>query len=110
MGNFDVYNDTGQDAYGFQIELDGIGPQQVIAEFASTRYGPPSIIPFAGGIYVRYDVQWNPQSQTFTVSTTVPASFTPTLGHACVLTFVNGCDHYGVVVNANATNTVMRWL
>src|SRR5579872_6863252 len=89
MANFDVYNDTGQDAYGFQIELDGLSPQQVIGEFSSTRYGAPSIVPFTGGVYLRYAAQWNPQTQTFSASTTIPSSFTPTLGHACVLTFVN---------------------
>lgn len=110
LSNFDVYNDTGQDAYGFQIELDGLSPQQVVGTFPSTRYGAPSIVPFTGGVYVRYAAQWNPQSQTFSASTTIPASFAPTLGHSCVLTFVNGCDHYGVVMTASATNTVMRWL
>jgi len=110
MANFDVYNDTGQDAYGFDIELDGLTPQQVIGEFQSTRYGAPSIIPFTGGTHVRYVAQWNPQTQQFSASTSVPANFAPTLGHACVLTFVNGCDHYGIVTSAGATSTVMHWL
>jgi uncharacterized repeat protein (TIGR02543 family) len=110
LANFDVYNDTGQDAYGFQIELDGVTPQQVLGSFPATRYGAPSIVPFTGGVYLRYAAQWNPQTQAFSAATTVPSSLTPTLGHACVLTLVNGCDHYGVVLSTSATNTVMRWL
>ena len=110
LSNFDVYNDTGENAYGFQIELDGLGPQQVIATFPATRYGAPSIVPFTGGVYVRYAAQWNAQSQTFTASTAVPSNFSPTLGHSCVLTLVNGCDHYGIVLTASASATIMHWL
>src|SRR5579871_4179563 len=86
LSNFDVYNYTGQDAYGFQIELDGVVPQQIYATFPATRYGGPSIIPFAGGVYVRYVAQWDPASQKFSAATAVPTTFTPTLGHSCVLT------------------------
>jgi hypothetical protein len=108
--NFDVYNDTGQDAFGFQIELDGLTPQQVIDFFPQSRYGAPTIVPFTGGVYVRYQAQWDPNSQTFSAATVTPAAFTPTGGHSCVLNFVNGCDHYGIVTSAGATNTVMNWL
>src|SRR5215467_5504568 len=45
LGNFDVLNDTGQDANGFEIELDGITPQQVTYEYNWTRYGASQIIP-----------------------------------------------------------------
>lgn len=110
MANFDVYNDTGQDAYGFQIELDGLTPPQVIGTFPQSRYGAPVIVPFTGGVYVRYEARWDAQAQSFSASTVSPSVFTPTLGHACVLTFVNGCDHYGVVTSSSPTNTVMRWL
>jgi hypothetical protein len=110
LANFDVYNDTGQDAYGFQIELDGVSPQQVLATFPATRYGAASIVPFAGGVYVRYVAQWDPATQTYSASTAVPSAFTPTTGHSCVSTFVNGCDHYGIVVSASPSNTVMNWL
>ena len=110
LANFDVYNDTGQDAYGFQIELDGLAPQQVIGTFPQSRYGAPSIVPFAGGVYVRYEAKWDPVSLTFTAATTTPAAFAPTMGHSCVLTFVSGCDHYGIVTSGGASNTVMQWL
>jgi len=110
LSNFDVYNYTGQDAHGFQIELDGVSPQQVLGSFPATRYGSPSMIPFNGGVYVRYVAQWDPASQTYSAATTTPASFAPTFGHSCVLTNVVGCDHYGVVTSVAATNTVMSWL
>src|SRR5438552_19194422 len=39
LGNFDVLNDTGQDAPGFEIELDGITPAQAFHTFNATPYG-----------------------------------------------------------------------
>jgi hypothetical protein len=108
--NFDVYNDTGEDTHGFQIELDGITPDQVEAVFPDSRYGAPTIVPFAGGVYVRYASAWDPAAQQYVATTIVPPAFTPTGGHSCVLTMIPGCDHYGVVSAQSATNTVLRWL
>lgn len=110
LANFDVYNDTGQETHGFEIELDGVTSQQVPYYFTGSRYGGPTKVPFAGGVYVRYSSQWNATTQLFTTATQVPASFTPTAGHSCVLTFVNGCDHYGVVVYGSPTAVIYRWL
>lgn len=98
LGNFDVLNDTGQDANGFEIELDGILPQQVIYEFNFTRYGGSQIIPIQGGVIVRWQSPWDAVSQRFTIATTTPAFFAPTLGHSCVGTAITGCDHYGVTL------------
>src|SRR5579884_1160951 len=86
LTNFDVYNDTGQDAHGFEIELDGVTAAQVPYYFSSTRYGGPTITPFPGGVYVRYQSAYNAAAQQFTTTTTQPAAFTPTTGHSCVLT------------------------
>jgi hypothetical protein len=108
--NFDVYNDTGQETHGFEIELDGITPEQVQGVFPDSRYGAPQIVPFAGGVYVRYASAWDPATQQYAATTIIPPAFTPTGGHSCVLTNIPGCDHYGVVSAQSATNTVLRWL
>ena len=108
--NFDVYNDTGQDAHGFEIELDGLTSPQVPYYFSATRYGAPTIVPFQGGVYVRYAAQWNPVTQQFTATTTIPAAFTPTNAHSCVLTNIPGCDHYGIVMTTMAANVAYHWL
>jgi hypothetical protein len=110
LSNFDVYNDTGQDAYGFEIELDGLQPAQAYYFFTATRYGAPTVSAFPGGVYVRYASSWNSSTQQFTAATRVPASFTPTFGHSCVMTNIVGCDHFGIVVTAAPTNVVYRWL
>lgn len=110
LANFDVLNDTGQDAHGFEIELDGISPANVPYYFSATRYGGPQIVPIQNGVVVRYSSPWDPVKQQFTITTVVPASFTPTFGHSCVLTNIVGCDHYGVVATVNPTNVIYRWL
>ena len=110
LSNFDVYNDTGQDTHGFEIELDGLQPAQAYYFFTYTRYGAPTVSAFPGGVYVRYASSWNPSTQQFTATTSVPASFTPTFGHSCVLTNIVGCDHFGIVVTAAPTNVIYRWL
>lgn len=113
LGNFDVLNDTGQDANGFEIELDGITPQQVVYEFNWTRYGASQIIPILGGVIVRWQSPWDSVSQRFTIATTTPAVFAPTLGHSCVGTAIIGCDHYGVSLayySVPPTATKYYWL
>src|SRR3954466_3966460 len=52
LSNFDVINDTGEPAYGFEIEIHG--PTSIGGTFTANRYGVPQIVPFQGGIYVRY--------------------------------------------------------
>jgi Divergent InlB B-repeat domain len=108
--NFDVYNDTGHDAHGFQVELDGLTPQQAYYNFSATRYGAPTVVPFTGGVYIRYAATYNAATQQWSATTTIPAAFTPTTGHSCVLTFVIGCDHFGTSILAQPTNTVYQWL
>ncbi len=110
LSNFDVLNDTGQDAHGFEIELDGITPAQAPYYFSATRYGGPSVNAIPGGVVLRYASPWDAAAQRFSITTIVPAVFQPTFGHSCVLTNIAGCDHYGVVTTAPPTNVVYRWL
>jgi hypothetical protein len=118
LSNFDVFNDTGQECHGFEIELDGVSSQDVVYTFGEPyeRYGNPVKVDFAGGVTVRYQSQWDPATQTFTQTTPMaPSPITPTDGHACwsggsgnYLT--SGCEHFGLQVNGNPTATFYRWL
>lgn len=110
MANFDVYNDTGQDTHGFEIEIDGVTASNVQGYFSATRYGAPTVTPFANGVYVRWAASYNLATQQWSATTTQPAAFTPTTGHSCVMTAIIGCDHYGVWSVVNPTNVVYRWL
>jgi hypothetical protein len=120
LSNFDVFNDTGQNCHGFEIELDGISKADVVSTFGDPyeQYGNPTVVDFAGGVYVRYESPYDQANHVFTVTTPMaPSVITPTLGHACwtggggVPAYpTGGCEHFGVGLTAAATNTVYRWL
>ena len=57
LSNFDVFNDTGEETHGFEIELDGVSSSDISYTFGAPyqyRYGTPTLENFAGGVYVRY--------------------------------------------------------
>ncbi len=114
LSNFDVYNDTGQDTHGFEIEMQGIPSNSAPYTFNVTRYGGSRTIPTANGVIVRWISSYDTANQRWTATTTAPANFSPTFGHSCVLTNIVGCDHYGVVIGyygvGNPTTTNYYWL
>jgi hypothetical protein len=119
LSNFDVFNDTGEETHGFEIELDGVSSADVTYTFGApyqARYGTPKLVDFPGGVYVRYESPYDPATKTFTQGTPLAASpITPTLGHQCWTGgspgyFGSGCEHFGLGLLKNPTNTVYRWL
>lgn len=80
------------------------------------RYGDPVVVDFPGGVYVRYQSPYDAANQVFTRATPLaPAVITPTDGHACWTGgsgdyLSSGCEHFGLGLNGNPTNTVYRWL
>jgi len=112
LSNFDVLNDNGQVAYGFEIEIHGSG--SIGGIFTANRYGSPQVVPFTGGMYVRYMAQWDPARQAFNTGTPIATNMTPTTGHQCVLGTFNydasGCEHFGIWMPVNPTSVVYRWL
>jgi hypothetical protein len=118
LSNFDVFNDTGQECHGFEIELDGVSSADISFTFGSPyqRYGNPMLVDFAGGVYVRYESPYDSANQVFTQATPMaPSVIAPTDGHACwtggsANYLTSGCEHFGLGVNGNPTNTAYRWL
>jgi hypothetical protein len=119
LSNFDCFNDTGQPVHGFEIELDGLTSADVLYTSGApwNRYGDPFKVDFAGGVYVRYVSPYDTGSNSFTKTTPMaPAVITPTDGHSCFAGAMggaydtSGCEHFGVSINGNPTNTVYRWL
>jgi hypothetical protein len=116
LSNFDVFNDTGEECHGFEIELDGLSSKDVTFTFGSPyqRYGDARVIDFPGGVYVRYESPY--VDGAFTQATPLaPAVITPTNGHACWTGGsadypTSGCEHFGVGLAGNPTNSVYRWL
>lgn len=85
LSKFDVFNDTGQDCHGFEIELDGISSKDVVYEFASpnSQYPTPKLTDFAGGVYVDYESPYDKIASKWINTTIVPPKISPTLGHQC---------------------------
>jgi uncharacterized repeat protein (TIGR02543 family) len=113
LSNFDVINDTGEQAHGFEIEIHGAN--SAAGFFTYNRYGSPEVVQFPGGMYVRYMSPWDPATQRFTVSTPIAVAPTVTNGHQCLLnTFgydTSGCEHFGVGTYASIPGPVIyRWM
>jgi Divergent InlB B-repeat domain len=106
--NFDIYNDTGQITNGFEVELDGILNPTVVGGFGF-RYGSPTVLSIPGGVVIRFASPY--VNTSYTVSTVIPAAFTPTGGHSCTFG-IAGCDHFGYYLPyyAQPTKTIYRWL
>ena len=115
LGNFDAANNLGQDAHGFEIQLEGIQPSDIVYMWPGNKYGQPTIVPYATGVYVRYVSPYNAATRSFT-ATTVPIAPGTAFGGTCYMgtaTYLTaGCDHFGVhlAMNVNPTATTSRWL
>jgi hypothetical protein len=113
LGNFDVINNTGHEAHGFEIQLEGLHPEDVYGTFSVQRYGNAIIVPYATGVYVRWTSSTDPITQQFIQTTAAHAPNTPFAG-SCYQWGPNynasGCEHFGAALRANPTKTTYRWL
>ena len=121
LSNFDVINDTGQPCHGFEIELDGLSSADVTYTFGAPyeRYGDPTVVddPANNRVFVRYTSSYDSNTNQWAATTPLaPSPPLPTLGHDCWNGsgigdyFTSGCEHFGVSLIGNPTNTVYRWL
>ena len=124
LGNFDVLNNTGEPAHGFEIQMEGIQAADLTRIFGYwpalggnvIRYGAGTAINYFGGVVVRWASPWDAASQTFTQATPVPVNRTTVPGESCWTvgmpnTYATaGCEHFGISSLRNPTRTVYRWL
>lgn len=122
--NFDVLNNTGQQACGFEMEVHGVSSSQLTRIFPSNfnasviRYGFGTATDFPGGVYVRWESQYDPNSGQFATCTPVPQTMSTVPGDSCWTlgmpsTYQTaGCEHFGIstTYNVNPTSIVYRWL
>lgn len=136
LGNFDVVNDTGKTAHGFEIELEGLRSYEVTDTFGGpgrgfptgtgfdpltsvVRYGSPTVSeytdPVSGafrGTRVRYVSAFDGTNWAFGT----PSGNFVTPGDNCWSGGGVGygpgtpCDHFGVGTSANPTKTTYSWL
>jgi hypothetical protein len=114
LSNFDVVNHTEHEAHGFEIELEGLQPNDIYASFSVQRYGASHVIPTATGVRVRWESAYDPGFQQFTQTTVAHAAGTPFAGSCYswngAAYATSGCEHFGVSLLKNATKTTYRWL
>lgn len=111
VSNFDVINHTEHEGHGFEIELEGIHPEDIPYTFSAQRYGLPEITSTATGARVRWASPY--VDGAFTKTTIAHAAGTPFAG-SCYQWGANydgsGCEHFGVSLTATPVKTTYRWL
>src|SRR5512134_1405469 len=87
LNNFDVFNDTGTDCHGFEIELEDIHSTDITYTYDYNHYGAPTItednsVPGHPKVLIRYAAKYD--GSKFLAFTAVPsAAPSPTNGHQC---------------------------
>lgn len=135
LGNFDVVNDTGNTAHGFEIELEGLHSSDITDTFggagrgfpsgtgfdpgnAVVRYGAPMISEYTNGAVfgtrVTYASAWDAASQSWFFGTPSGTFITPGdncwTGGGVGYSAATPCDHFGVGTSKNASKTTYSWL
>lgn len=117
LGNFDAANFEGQDAHGFEVQLEGIQPADMSAPWTGNKYGQPNVVPYATGVYVRYQSNYDVLNGLFpatTITKTPGINFTGTCYQWSPTYLSAGCDHFGIHLNytsvAKSTAVTYRWL
>ena len=114
LSNFDVFNDSTSNYYGFEIEMEGLDISDV-AGYNGSYYTYPSFSYGEGQVISAND----PNTSTLRTlvryfnggaNSTLPfvGSISPTDGHTCIQT--QGCEHFGVALNGTPSTTRYYWL
>ena len=81
LANFDVVNDTGSTAHGFEIDIDGIRSTDITSLFGAgarwpnmERYGAPSVSATGTGVKIVYQATYNGAWSAGTPSGTLPVN------------------------------------
>jgi len=113
LGNFDVVNNTGQDACGFEVELEGVAPTAIPSTFTVQRYGAPTITAYGAGAVSGTRVRWESRdcSLTRTIAHPPGSGFVGTCYQWNAATYDSaGCEHFGVHYYGAANKVTSRWL
>ncbi len=107
MSNFDVFNETGINVFGAEIELEGLHPGQVTRTFPSHFTGMTATEYTSGTTFgtklVFTGYTFNPP-----YSYIIPRVGQTTNGHYAVN--LPGCEHFGFAVASQPRTTAFYWL
>jgi hypothetical protein len=133
LGNFDVVNDTGSTAHGFEIELEGLYSSDITDVFGGPgrgfptgrgfdpatsveRYGSPTVTEYSNGSAFGARVTYMGLFDGSTWDYGTPSGTFVTPGDNCWSGGGVGynastpCDHFGVGTSKNPTKTTYSWL
>lgn len=133
LGNFDVINDTGNTAHGFEVDLEGVHATDITDTFGGTgrwfpsgrgfnpatsveRYGAPTITEYNNGITFGVKVTYQGIFANGSWDYGTPSGNFVTPGDNCWSGGGVGyspstpCDHFGVGVSKNPSKTTYSWL
>lgn len=133
LGNFDVINDTGKTAHGFEIDLEGLHSSDITDTFGGAgrgfpsgrgfdpgtsveRYGAPTITEYSNGLVFGTKVTYLGLFDGVSWDFGTPSGNFVTPGDNCWSGGGVGygpatpCDHFGVGTTRNATKTTYSWL
>jgi len=69
LSNFDVVNEIGQDAHGFEIRLEGATVNDLYYTAYGQQYGTAIVAPYATGVTVRWESPYDSATHTYTKRT-----------------------------------------
>lgn len=69
LSNFDVVNETGLDAHGFEIQLEGAAEGDLYYTGYGQQYGAARVVPYATGVYVRWESPYDAATHQYTKTT-----------------------------------------
>ena len=132
LGNFDVINDTGTTAHGFEIDLEGLHSTEITDTFGGPgrgfptgrgfgagsveRYGSPSITGYTNGAIFGTKVVYQGLFNGSAWDYGTPTGSFVTPGDNCWsgggvgYNAATPCDHFGVGTSKTATKTTYSWL
>ena len=106
MSNFDVFNETPDNAYGAEMQLEGVHAADVVNTFPS-HFDHRTVTEYNNGVTFGTLVDFS--GYNFDSSGYIaPTVGTATTGHTCVNT--PGCEHFGFALSGNPTATNYYWL
>jgi hypothetical protein len=102
MSNFDVYNETGHDCYGAEIELEGVHINDVYGTYPP-HFDNKTVVEYQDG--ATFGVRMTYSGYNFDPLGYLPSTVgQSTNGHACV--DLGGCEHFGYsIAGAQPTNS-----
>jgi hypothetical protein len=117
LGNFDVVNETGQDAHGFEIQLEGAAQNDLYYTAPGQQYGAATVVPYATGVKVRWESPYDASTHQFTKTTPQHTPGVPYNWNDCYLAGATyktaGCEALGQGMRPTPNKTITatgRWL